>query len=329
MRASIIFLMLLVIGCTNQVVDEPNSIGINHSEAQVLTRSNADSLTIAIANSELIMQLQNYNDSIMAQSVAPYGIFSWFKKIQNTALADLCGFAGGFFLGCGIGNPIVGACLGVVSGSSMSAAFAEKSFPDKLPHKLPSSQIAIFSSFDKYSKLVNSDINYNLMYASALNQLGDISLFSQYITYFDKGVQHNLNLMKYHSDEEYEDWDKIQSIFEEPIYSKIYNDKIMNFLSSDRESVMNNDIQWDYIISDRINQTTTISQYKTAEIIRKYIELMNVSESFEIVKQRTSFYMNTISNNNELSLIDKTCIMESLSLYICSVSYWQGKIAQD
>lgn len=323
-------ILIVVAGCSSNHQEDDLELGMAVVDNGINTRSDADSIALALANSQLLIQLDAINDSIAMHSSAPYGLKSFFKKLLNVACADAYGLAGGFLIGAGISaNVVVGAFVGVVSGAGFSAVAASSPDGKLMPKKLPTNVKDMYSSFDRYTNLALNDANYSVKYNEVMTSVGPIGDVESNSTYLKSAIHHNLVLEKYMERDSYDDIEGASSMFAGSMYyMEIYSDKVLNLYQQDMNDAKAGNYKWGYIFSDRINKTQTISQAKAGALMEKFKTVLSVCNTIDVLKSTTFLYMNVVKGSDELSSIDKEIVLQTLPVYMYSVTFWSNYLEE-
>lgn len=334
MKKIILFLLglLVLTGCSTEDESSMASPPDVSTEISVgATRVLPDSIAIALDNSILLQDLTAYNDSIIAGTIQTRFSWGWLKKLVKIAKADLYGLGGGFLLGTGLtSSPIVGGLLGVVSGVGFSAAAAMEATPSQIQKKMPTTFSLQFNAFDRYVGIMRADVDFNTKYSNELLSIGDISAYGSFQDYFTFAVQHNLALKEFRDGADYSDLSQNCNAIPTEYRNLIYSNNIMSMLEQDKLDALEGNLNWGYIFSDRVNMTMTISQAKAAAIASRFEDLIdNAEPSLSVVKDYTLVYMRMVKNSPEIEQSEKILLLNTLPVYMYSLSYWSRSLVEE
>lgn len=171
-----------------------------------------------------------------------------------------------------------------------------------------------------YSVIVNSP-DYISLASQQMQLLGDMSLFNEYIMYFESGINHNLIINKHRVG--LSDTDIIVDMFDAATNDLVYSDEFQTQLAESIRNIVAGNIDYNHLFSDRKTQTTSLSQKKAGEVMRLYVEaISNMNSTLSQYKLIAHQYISTVSLSKEIGIKEKQILLNSFPIAITSGVLW-------
>ena len=300
---------------------------------QDVQTSTSDTRSISIdqelENSPLLNELRSFNDSLMTSTPDAETNAFWYqyllKKTAYVSIVDMVGYVNGYETAKskGLSEQYVQIIATIQSACASICAAISSIAP-----KLPPATNTTFIDYENLYSATTLDPNYAMLAVSQSKQLGDMSMFLKYKENFTPALNHNLLINKYRSG--LSEDDNITVIFDKKAYDIIHSEEFQELLANGRNYILSNDIDYTYLFSDHVHMVTTISQYKAAEVMRLFTEIiLNNNITLSQLKSITRTYMDKSHDSSEIDQSEKEILLNSFPITLMSGSLWTSLTNSD
>lgn len=316
---TVVFCMAACTSTNNPDLFQDDEKLYSHTRAM----EDSDDLANSLLLNDLVAYNTNFKNCTDVETASSPTIS--LSRVEYVYVSDMLGYVIGYESAqrAGLRKEIVEIIATIQSAiTSISAAI------ETIAHHLPPISGVTFESYENMYSAVTNASNYHSLVARQYQLLGNMSMFTEFRSYFDSSINHNLIIHKYRSG--LADSDIVTDLFNDTEDTIIYSDEFQCELSEELKLILTRDIDYIKLFSDHKNQTTSLSQKIAGETLKLYVEAISDSHpQLDQLKSLTYYYMNSIANSSELNLRERTILLRAIPIAITSSVMWTSVVNQN